>query len=47
LAELWDSPSTVFLWTDEDNPKELAGLTHYSLARSGGKTIYTNRELGP
>jgi len=43
---LWSSPTRVFLWTDQDNPKELAGLRRYFLARSGGKTIFTNRELG-
>ena len=43
--ELWDSPATVFVWTDQDNPKELAGLPHYLLARAGGKSIFTNREL--
>jgi hypothetical protein len=35
------------LWTDQDHPKELSGLPHYFLARSGGKSIFTNRELGP
>ena len=45
LAELWDTPTTIFLWTDQDDPKELAGLPHYLLARSGGKAIFTNREL--
>jgi hypothetical protein len=47
LAELWNGPETVFLWADQDNPKELSGLPHYALARSGGKTIFTNREMGP
>lgn len=42
---LWSAPATVFLWTDEDHPKDLEGLPHYLLARNGGKTIYTNREL--
>ncbi len=45
LAQLWDSPTTVFLWTDQDNPKELTSLSHFLLARIGGKSIYTNREL--
>jgi dolichyl-phosphate-mannose-protein mannosyltransferase len=45
FAELWASPSVVFVWTDQDNPKELVGLPHYLLARAGGKSIYTNREL--
>jgi 4-amino-4-deoxy-L-arabinose transferase-like glycosyltransferase len=47
LAQLWTSPVTVFVWTDQDSPKELAGLPHYFLARSGGKSIFTNRELRP
>jgi 4-amino-4-deoxy-L-arabinose transferase-like glycosyltransferase len=45
FAELWNSPTTVFVWTDEDRPRNLEGLPRYLLARSGGKTIYTNREL--
>jgi len=47
LAELWSSPETIFLWSDKDNPKALAALPHYFLARSGGKSIFTNHELGP
>jgi 4-amino-4-deoxy-L-arabinose transferase-like glycosyltransferase len=47
FAELWSSPGTVFLWTDQDHPKELSGLPHYFLARSGGKSVFTNRDLGP
>jgi 4-amino-4-deoxy-L-arabinose transferase-like glycosyltransferase len=46
FAELWNSPTTVFLWTDRDHPAPLSGLAHFELARSGGKMIYTNRELG-
>ena len=45
LATLWTGPSVVFLWTDQDDPKELHGLTAYQLARSGGKSILTNRKL--
>ena len=45
LALLWSGPSVVFLWTNQDDPKELHGLTAYRLARSGGKSILTNREL--
>ena len=41
---LWNGPGQVFLWTDQDMPKELNGLKAYQLARSGGKTIFTNRE---
>lgn len=47
FAELWSSPTTVFLWTDDDHPKELAGLPRYFLARSGGKSIFTNRKFAP
>jgi 4-amino-4-deoxy-L-arabinose transferase-like glycosyltransferase len=47
FAELWASPATVFLWTDQDRPKELMGLPQYFLARSGGKAIFTNRMPGP
>jgi 4-amino-4-deoxy-L-arabinose transferase-like glycosyltransferase len=47
FAQLWTSPSTVFLWTDQDRPKELGALPHYFLARSGGKSVFTNRELRP
>ena len=44
LTQLWNGPETVFLWTDQGDPKKLAGLPHYFLARSGGKFIFTNRE---
>jgi dolichyl-phosphate-mannose-protein mannosyltransferase len=47
FSQLWYSSSTVFLWTDQDDPKELSGLPHYFLARSGGKSIFANREPGP
>jgi len=43
LAALWAGPERVFLWTDQDDPKELAGMPHFLLARSGGKAIFTNR----
>ncbi|MBV9623307.1 MAG: glycosyltransferase family 39 protein [Acidobacteria bacterium] len=45
FAELWNSPETVFVWTDQEHPKNLEGLPRYLLAHSGGKAIYTNREL--
>ena len=44
LAVLWNGPAEVFLWTDQEEPKELSGLKAYPMARSGGKTIFTNRE---
>jgi hypothetical protein len=45
LATLWNGPEAVFLWTDQDEPKELQGLPSFLLARSGGKSILTNRKL--
>jgi 4-amino-4-deoxy-L-arabinose transferase-like glycosyltransferase len=43
LAVLWNGPAEVFLWTDQEEPKELRGLRSFPLARSGGKLIFTNR----
>ncbi|HUJ93877.1 MAG TPA: glycosyltransferase family 39 protein [Terriglobales bacterium] len=43
---LWAGPERVFLWTDQEDPKELQGLTRFLLARSGGKSIFTNRASG-
>lgn len=45
LGPLWNGPETVFLWTDQEDPKELEGLTSFLLARSGGKSIITNHKL--
>ncbi|HZP63800.1 MAG TPA: glycosyltransferase family 39 protein [Terriglobales bacterium] len=44
--ELWRDQNTVFLWTDQDDPKELRGLQQLLLAKSGGKSIFTNHPLG-
>ena len=44
FAALWAGPSEVFLWTDQDEPKELEGKPFFRLARVGGKSILTNRE---
>jgi 4-amino-4-deoxy-L-arabinose transferase-like glycosyltransferase len=44
FAALWSGTARVFLWTDQDDPKELAGMQHYLLARRGGKAIFTNRQ---
>jgi 4-amino-4-deoxy-L-arabinose transferase-like glycosyltransferase len=44
LAVLWNAPGAVFLWTDQEEPKELHGLKSFPLARSGGKLIFTNHE---
>jgi 4-amino-4-deoxy-L-arabinose transferase-like glycosyltransferase len=46
LAVLWNSPAAVFLWTDQEEPKELGGLKAFPLARSGGKLILTNHATG-
>ena len=42
---LWDGPQRIFLWTDQDDPKELRGRPRFVLARSGGKSILSNREI--
>ncbi|HET7442368.1 MAG TPA: glycosyltransferase family 39 protein [Terriglobales bacterium] len=41
---LWSGPARVFLWTDQENPRELKGAKFFPLARSGGKFILTNRQ---
>jgi hypothetical protein len=43
LAALWNGPHRVFLWTEQEQPKELAGLSVFPMAKSGGKYIVTNR----
>jgi hypothetical protein len=43
FAVLWAGPIRVFLWTDQEDPKELLGMRRFLLARSGGKAIFTNR----
>jgi 4-amino-4-deoxy-L-arabinose transferase-like glycosyltransferase len=43
FSALWSGAPRVFLWTDQDDPKELAGMPHFLLARSGGKAIFMNR----
>jgi len=43
LAVLWKSSTRVFLWTDQEQPKELGGLPFFPVARSGGKFVLTNR----
>lgn len=43
LAKLWRGPQRVFVWSDQDDPKELQSLPHFVFARRGGKTIFTNR----
>ena len=43
FVALWNGPQRVFVWTDQEDPKELQGLTSFLLARNGGKSIFTNR----
>jgi len=43
--QLWAGAARVFLWTDQDDPKELQGLSHFLLARSGGKAIFVNHPI--
>ncbi len=43
FVTLWNGPGRIFLWTDEDDPAALHGLTSYVIARRGGKTVYSNR----
>ncbi len=44
FSVLWSGAARVFLWTDQEDPKELLGLQHFLLARSGGKSIFTNHK---
>ena len=43
LAAMWIGTQRVFLWTDQESPPELSGLQSFLLARSGGKSVLTNR----
>ena len=45
FEKLWAGPATVFLWSEQENPRALQGLTHHTLATSGGKYIFTNQLL--
>jgi 4-amino-4-deoxy-L-arabinose transferase-like glycosyltransferase len=45
FEKLWTGSATVFLWSDQENPRELRGLPHYTLAGRGGKYIFTNQLL--
>ncbi len=42
---LWASPTRVFFWTDQEDPKELHGSARYALASNGGKSILMNHPL--
>jgi len=43
LLALWSGPKRVFLWSDQEDPKELRGAAMYLLASSGGKLLFTNK----
>ena len=43
LAAIWNGRAQIFVWTDQADPQELHGLKSFLLARSGGKSIFTNR----
>jgi 4-amino-4-deoxy-L-arabinose transferase-like glycosyltransferase len=43
FIRLWSGSGRVFLWTDQEDPKELRGFPRLVLAKSGGKSILTNR----
>ncbi len=43
LSAMWNGAARVFLWTDQEDPSVLKGLTSYVVARRGGKTIYSNQ----
>jgi 4-amino-4-deoxy-L-arabinose transferase-like glycosyltransferase len=45
FAQRWNSPQRVFLWTDQEHPIQIEGAPSYVLARSGGKTIFTNQPI--
>ena len=46
FTAMWQGPQRIFFWAEDENPKELLGLSRYVLARGGGKIIFTNRPLG-
>jgi 4-amino-4-deoxy-L-arabinose transferase-like glycosyltransferase len=47
FEEMWHGAARVFLWSDQENPHQLAGMPAYELAHRGGKFIYTNRPVSP
>ncbi len=42
--QLWSGADRIFLWTDQEDPRELHGATRYVIAHSGGKSILSNRQ---
>jgi len=45
FVPIWKGPGRAFLWTDREDPPEIAGMPSFIVARSGGKLLYTNRPL--
>ncbi len=45
FSQLWNGSGRVYLWTDQEDPRELHGASRFLLAHSGGKWILTNRPL--
>src|SRR6202166_4324967 len=45
FAQMWEGPQRIFLWTDQDDPAALRGLTSYVVAKRGGKTIFSNEPM--
>jgi 4-amino-4-deoxy-L-arabinose transferase-like glycosyltransferase len=43
FEQMWNSPQRIFLWTDQEDPPALQGLTSFVIARRGGKTIFSNQ----
>jgi 4-amino-4-deoxy-L-arabinose transferase-like glycosyltransferase len=43
FAQMWNSTQRVFLWTDQEDPPALRGLSGFVIARRGGKTIFSNQ----
>jgi len=45
LVQMWNGPQRVFLWTDQEDPEVLRGLTSFVIARRGGKTVLSNQPI--
>jgi 4-amino-4-deoxy-L-arabinose transferase-like glycosyltransferase len=42
---LWNSPTRVFLWTEQAEPHELGGERRFEVAHLGGKSVLTNQPM--
>ncbi len=47
FAQIWNSRQRVFLWSDQDHPTALHGLSSFVIAKRGGKTIFSNQPASP